>query len=215
MVASRMRHCPAGDRCAGTRRPVARSRAGRWLGAALALAILLSGPTAARAAGQNAPQLPAELQIELLGKVLAFDRNIDRFKPRIRLGVLYQPENRESVRAFRAISAAAARLSPVEGLSFEAIPIELNGARLPPVMGTIDVLYLAPLWRVDPAPLVEAAAGAGVLTVTGVHEYVVTGVAVGFTERDRRARIIIDILAARRGGSDFRSQLLRLVEVRS
>ena len=52
-----------------------------------------------------------------------------------------------------------------------------------------------------------------ILTLTGVPDYVDSGLTVGIGTKGRKPRIIINLLAAKAEGADFSSGLLNLAKV--
>jgi hypothetical protein len=77
----------------------------------------------------------------------------------------------------------------------------------------VDVVYLTPVRAVDVRRLAQSLGAAGILSVTGVPDYVGQGIAVGVGRRGDRPRIMVDLAAARAAGSEFAAQLLKLAEV--
>jgi hypothetical protein len=190
-----------------------RRRASRRRAVCLALAVgwLLGMPGVGTA--QQEIQLPADLQLQLLSRVLAFDRNSARFGSEVVIGVLYQAENRESVARFRDLRRSLPLLArEANGVAFRIEGLLLQGSTLPAAAHRVDVLYLAPLRGVDASALMREAAASGVLTATGVRDYAASGAAIGLVERDHRPTSSIGLTAARAAGSDFSSQLLRVAD---
>lgn len=190
-----------------------RKAAGRrlavWLVMAMGCVLCVPGVGAA----QQEIQLPADLQLTLLSRVLAFDRNSARFGSQVVIGVLYQAENRESVARFRDLTRSLPLLAgDSHGVVFRIEGLLLQGSTLPPAAHRVDIVYLAPLRGVDASTLIREASASGVLTATGVRDYAASGAAIGLVERDHRPTISIGLTAARAAGSDFSSQLLRLAD---
>ncbi len=186
-----------------------------WLLAAVVLAVLAGGRQAAAQEGT----LPAELQAALIGKILTFDRKLDRYGNDLVLGYLYQPGNRESEQLARDLSDATRSLPAISrgGPRLRAVLLAYTDGM--PLSATlrregIDLLYVAPMRATNVRALVAEAAAAGVLTISGHPDPIRAGVAVGLEERARRPAITSRLGQARRAGSDFDSRLLRLADVR-
>ena len=76
-----------------------------------------------------------------------------------------------------------------------------------------EVLYVAPLRAVRTSAITAVSRARGILTLTGVPEYVEHGIAVGVGAIDERPEILINLAGARAEGAAFSAQLLRLARV--
>jgi hypothetical protein len=173
-----------------------------------------AGPVAAQQV-----KVPATLQYPLFAKILTFDRNLaTRAGSELVIGVVYQPAFRASrVVADEFIEAVI--LSPIQtvtGLPVTVKRIVLdNSGTLSATLRRerIHAIYIAPLRATDIGELVTITKQLGVLSLTGVPEYVAAGVSVGLDEREGKPRILINLPGARAEGADFLSTLLTLAEV--
>jgi len=179
----------------------------------LAGAMLLAGPAARVAAQQMAA--PVEVQFSLFYRIIAYDRALAQRNPdTVVVGVLYQPEVRASVLARDEALRQAAPSSA--GFVSRLVPIALSDST---DVGEVarragcDLLYVTPLRAVNIRRIGDAAAEQGILTLTGVPDYVERGIAVGVGLRGERPEILVNLAAARRQGADFSAQLLRLAKV--
>ena len=77
----------------------------------------------------------------------------------------------------------------------------------------VAVLYVSPLRAADLRAVTEACRSAGVISVTGVTEYVETGLAIGIGARGNRPEIVINLAASRAEGADLNAQLLKLARI--
>jgi hypothetical protein len=179
-------------------------------GALLASLLLLVGAT-----DVQGPELPAELQLGLLTKVLSFDRS-DAFGPEIVVTVLFQPEFPASVRVREAWLEAARTAPPAAPggapLTVTSLAHSENFVENLRQQGT-DVVVLAPLRSVDARRMAARIRAARMRTVTGSPAYGRGVAAVSLLIRDGRPRIVIDERLAQEEGSQFSSQLLRVSEV--
>ncbi len=158
-------------------------------------------------------EVPVGRQVPLLTRVLAFDRSLEGSGPLV-VALVYQERNRESRAARDAFEAALrgqalavhgrpVRVAPVAVTSVSGLAGRLHQAGA-------DAAYVAPLRGLDAGAVGRAASGAGVLSLTGVREYVSGGVAVGVGLRGGRPEILINRRAARAAGADLSARLLQL-----
>ncbi len=163
---------------------------------------------------------PVDTQIRLLSRILQFDRRFpDGFGDEVVVGVLYQSRFRASLDAMTAAVAALQREQSgglPGGLSLRFLTLDLDGgvSLLDELAdGRIDVLYVAPLRAVDVEALSQICRRSGVLTFTGVPEFVSRGLAVGIGSRRGRPEILINREAAEAEGAFFSSELLALARI--
>ncbi len=183
--------------------------------ATLLFALLMTCP---KQAGAQEMPVPVPTQLSLFYRILTFDREYEPKAPgRMVVGVLYQGRFRASELAKIALeNAVAAAAPPPGGETVEVVSIDLS--RTSEVHEAVrraeaDFLYLAPLRAVDLREIVAASRSLGVLSVTGVPEYLGEGVAVGIGSEGGRPQILIDLEAAVAQGADFSSELLKLAEI--
>jgi len=176
---------------------------------------VLASPSAA----QDMPA-PVELQVRLLARILQFDRRFpDGFGGEIVVGVLYQSRFRASLDAMRAASSALEdehANGSVGGIPLRVVPLDLDGGlSLADALADeqIDVLYVSPLRSVEIGTVSQVSRDKGVLTFTGVPEYVRLGLAVSVGSRGGRPEILINIAAAAAEGVVFSSELLQIANL--
>jgi hypothetical protein len=201
-----------------------------------ALPLLLLTPALGALPGSLPAQemdAPAELQIQLLYKILTFDRKLGARAPGndIVIAVLFQTGYRGSVLARDQVVDALKQMrdSTIYGHSVQWVAVELTDVeslRLSLIRNRVGVIYVTPLRGVELDPIKMAAREAGITTFTGVPHYVEEGLALGVgVTRQRpkvglgagitheRPQIIVNLGAARAEGSDFTAQLLRVSKV--
>jgi len=76
-----------------------------------------------------------------------------------------------------------------------------------------DVVYLTPLRSFDVRSISQTGRDLGILTLTGVPEYVELGIAIGLDRERGRPRILVNLEAAIAGGADLSSELLKLARM--
>ncbi len=111
---------------------------------------------------------------------------------------------------------AGIRAGESTGLPVTCVAIEWTSA--PEVEATvvrqgIRVLYVAPLRAVAIREIVTISRRRRVTTLTGVPDYVESGIALGLSLREERPLILVHVSAARAEGADFDSQLLKLARI--
>jgi hypothetical protein len=180
------------------------------------LACLLLG---GRAAAAQEVAVPVDVQVPLLVKVLGFDRKLaSAAEEDLVVGVLYQGKFRTSVNVAAGVQEAIKRLpgSALAGRRVRGLGIDLDDT---PTLGAalsrlqVSVLYVSPLRAVDLRAVMSACRSAGVTTVTGVTDYVETGLAIGIGAKGDRPEIVINLAASRAEGADLNAQLLKLARI--
>jgi hypothetical protein len=163
--------------------------------------------------------LPVDVQWSLLDKVLVWDRAFaSRTEDGTVVGVLYQSGYRPSLLARDQVLAAADRLEdgvlarsritlvPLDASTPQALRAELTTNK-------VDLLYVAPLRAYDLRRASAAAAELGVVTFTGVREFMTQGMGIGAGLRGGRREVLVNLEAARAQGMDLDAQLLGSVTV--
>jgi len=179
-------------------------RARNWLVAAAILTTSFLGVPAFAA-----PLVPVEVQLALFVNIWKLDHNFAR-PGGVTVGIIYQEELRESVLVKEELVAAAERLA----IRTEPMPVDSEELMVRRLAEThADVIYVAPLRAIDIGAIARITRQRGLRTVTGVPEYVDSGLAVGIGLRKSRPLIIINLVAARAEGAAFSSQLLNLARI--
>ncbi|MCX6143217.1 MAG: YfiR family protein [Ignavibacteriales bacterium] len=163
--------------------------------------------------------VPMDVQYSLFLKILSFDRNFrTRVDEKVVIGVLSQEGVKSSLQAKEDFLNAAAQCSqkqlfdkPIEcvGISIEEgadLQNALAGLRL-------TAAYITPMRAVNISALARSLAERGIITLTGIPEYVEKGVVIGIGLRADRPLILINLTQGKRAGADLSAQLLRLAKV--
>jgi hypothetical protein len=163
--------------------------------------------------------LPVALQYQLFAKILTYDRNLTpRPDGQLIIAVVFQP----SVRPSRAVADGfvdAVRSSSLKTVNGAPVRIErialTNPAALEVALKEVQAgaAYLAPLRATDVRAVLAVTERLGVLSMTGVPEYMEAGVAIGLDVRNGKPHIIVNLPRARAGGADLGSALLNIAEV--
>jgi hypothetical protein len=162
--------------------------------------------------------VPVEMHLPLLTKVIEYDRSFrGKINGVVRLGVAYQKSWRPSAAVFDELVAVTGRGSfAVCGFPVQVIPLDVSGdADVAELLkaNSIDLMYVAPLRGVPLKVIVQASEERQFRTITGVPQYVESGVAIGIDLRNDRPLIVINLPAAKASGADLSAQILRLARV--
>ena len=177
-----------------------------------ALALCVAAGALGAGPAPDEMEVPVGRQVELFARALAFDRHLAGDGPLV-LAVVYQGGSRDSRRAYDDVAAAARAGLRVQRRPVRVVGVDV-GAGAPAARDLqragAAVAYVAPLRGVDVRAFARSAAGAGVLTLTGVRGYVGAGVGLGVGLRDGRPEILLNRRAAEASGADFSARLLQL-----
>lgn len=163
--------------------------------------------------------VPVQTQLPLFLKILTFDRNLRaRAGHEIVIGVVYQNKFRASLNAkdelMRAVSAS--QIKNIEGIPVYFVPIDVSvEADLigDIVENHVDVLYVTPVRALGMETFTAVSRERGIVTLTGVLDYVASGLSVGVEVKGGKPHIVINLRSAKAEGADFSSQLLKLVKM--
>lgn len=182
----------------------------------IAAAAMLSVPAVVLA--QGAP-VPADLQVTLILKVLTYDRRLlQESTTEVNVGILYFPSNAGSVAARNAVEQILQQFADktVKGRPIRHVAIEYTTAaelQSRVVANRINVLYVAPGNSEHLESVLQVSQKNGIVTATGVPDYVTRGVSVGIGLRQDKPHILINLTSARSEGSEFDASLLRIATV--
>jgi hypothetical protein len=163
--------------------------------------------------------IPLNVQFPLLLKVLSFDRNL---KPRagddIVIGIVYQKHFRTSLNVKDELMTMMDEpaLKHLEGIPIRPVLIDLasdTDVASAISRSKVNILYITPLRAVAMEDIAVISQAQRILTLTGVPEYVESGLVVAVGTKGEKPTIIINITAAKAAGADFNSQLLSLAKV--
>ena len=198
-----------------------------WLRAGGLLLALVTAPlaTSAVVAAQPATgaaevmQVPMDLQVPLILKVLIYDRNFaERDQSAVNIAVVFTPSDPTSLQARDEVLRALERVSdksvggrPIRFSAIESTRVaDIEQAVL---ARKISVLYITPGNSANLEQLLRLSERNQVITVTGVPEYVNRGAAVGIGLRQDKPEILINLASARSAGGEFDASLLRIARV--
>jgi hypothetical protein len=175
--------------------------------------VLISLSATSRA--QDMP-VPVDVQFSIITKVLAFDRTLrEEGKSEVVVGILFQSTFRLSVivkdKFLAARDGSPART--IDGRGIRCVAIDFDGGerqmeRAP--FNDLDALYIAPLRAVSLDAITAMCRTEGIVTLTGVPDYIDQGIAVALSAQEDKPVIIINVQAAKKEGAEFDSQLMRV-----
>lgn len=163
--------------------------------------------------------VPLDVQFSLFLKILTFDRSLRaRVGNEIVIGILYQRNFRAShnVRDELADLIDKSSVHQVQDILMRHVSIDLSDETdfaTAVLRHSVDILYIAPLRAVGIETIYTVSRARQILTLTGVPEYVDSGLAVSIGLRGGKPLIVINLSASKAEGADFHSQLLKLAKV--
>lgn len=179
--------------------------------------VLLYGVSIPSAAQEMA--VPISVQWAFFQKILSFQRVL---KPEnaVRtpvLAIVYQSQFRASLDARNEMVALLKEMGSRLGSgAIEITEIDLTkeenlGAIL--AEKKVTLLYVAPLRAYSITTIIKESRQRGILTMSGVPDYIAEGISVGLDIKGNKPEILINRTAARLEGVDFHSQLLKLATI--
>jgi hypothetical protein len=161
--------------------------------------------------------VPAELQAELLSKLMGYDRSFaQRAGDKARILILTKGDNVKSAISAAEMKSAMGQIDRVGGLpheetvasydSADALASRIKAER-------IAAVYLTPGFADDLPQLRAALNGVDVLTAGAIADYVPDGVVLGFDLESGKPKILINLDQAKRQNVNFPADVLRLMKV--
>jgi hypothetical protein len=163
--------------------------------------------------------VPVEQQFALFAKILTFDKNLkDRVGKEMVLAIIYQ-NNFKSSFDTKNVLEKTIDLSPIKTvldipLRTVAIDIE-NEIDLESALkrNNISVAYIAPLRAASLNLIISRMRQLQIRTLTGVPDYVNSGLAIGIGSKGGKPEILVNLAASKLEGANFNSQLLKLAKI--
>ena len=161
--------------------------------------------------------VPIKLQSALFSKILSFDRSLKtRADGEIIVGIVYQRRFRRSLNTKNKFIDVMSSAKRHGDFKFGCVPIDIGDhTDLADAISKrdIDILYITPLRVVEIETITAVSRAKQILTLTGVPEYVKSGLAVGIGIKGERPQIMINLPGAKAEGANSHSQLLKLAEI--
>ncbi len=183
----------------------------------LVLTIILTFSGTARFHAQEMV-VPIKLQLALFLKILPFDWNLkDRVGNEIVFAIFYQNNFGISYNAKEGFLKVVKESSvkEIDGIPLRFVSIDIEETDLAEAItrDNVDILYITPLRAMEIEKITNLSRAQKITTLTGVPDYVESGLAVGVGVKGEKPLIIINLKAAKAEGADFSSQLLKLAKV--
>ncbi len=162
--------------------------------------------------------MPMELQYNILLKVLSYDKNLSRFgTDEIRIGVFYQSgyklsqtskdELSESISKSKIKNVEKRKISVFySNLDYET-PSEFIKDK------KISVIYFLPLRAVSIENILTETKKIKILSCAAIQDYITNGVSISFALKSSKTEILVNLKSAKAEGTDFSSQLLKIVRI--
>ncbi|MBI1939376.1 MAG: DUF4154 domain-containing protein [Ignavibacteriales bacterium] len=163
-------------------------------------------------------EVPVDIQFPIFLKILTFDRKLQqRGKNGLSMMILYQKNYKPSYSIREEINKLLNQLAINR---IESIPIKYNFVDIDEVnlhaaliKYHTNLIYICPLRGVALQTITQTTKELGVLSFTGVPEYVEEGVSVGIELKGEKPHIMINITSAKAEQAEFSSQLLRVSKI--
>ncbi|MFN8671910.1 MAG: YfiR family protein [Candidatus Sericytochromatia bacterium] len=147
--------------------------------------------------------VPIKIQTALFLKILSYDKSI---KSNIKIGILSGSNKQEILKSFQAIAN-----EKIGSYSFSVV--DINDIR-DISNKNINVLYVPPDNKNKISQISKAAKNSGILTLTGIPDYVESGeLSVAIETKDGKPKILVNMDSFKRENRDFSSQLLKLCRI--
>jgi hypothetical protein len=193
-----------------------RAQGRRAIGAAILALMLASLLPVSSSAGQAA-LVPAELQAELLAKLVRYDRNFEaRAGSEVVVLVVVRPKTPESTLAGNIMKSALSRVERIGGRPHREVLADFTGA---PALAEkcrkerASVVYLTPGLDAEIPAVASALDGVDILSLAAVPDYVPRGVVLGFELVSGKPKLLLNLPQAKRQRVDFSVDVLKLMKV--
>jgi hypothetical protein len=185
---------------------------------ALALLVLALGLLAGRVGRADEVAVPISLQVDLLVKVAAYDRNLPpRAGGTVKTLILTHAGSADSLRAAAQIDAALKGQGPIANLPHEestAAYGDAAGLARAVKAQRISIVYLTPGFSDEEiAAIARGLDGADVLTAGAVPGFVPKGIVLGFDLVSGKSKLLCHLEQAKRQNVALSASVLKLMTV--
>lgn len=157
---------------------------------------------------------PVDLQLNLLSKIVTYDRNFERHGLDVVVGVVYQKRFRTSLEMKDQVLEAAKKidLKMLNEKPCRLVTIDVESQKLETAVeqDSVDILILTQLRAFDLKDVTSLCREREITSFSLLSKDVHQGVALGVGIKGERPEILINNSAARAEGADFSSNLLKL-----
>jgi len=162
------------------------------------------------------PAVPVQLEVELLGKVLRYDRNLAAHTARgVSVLVVHVDGDGSTAVARQLVEALASQPTLADLPHTEKRVLFTTAQALAAQVKDqgVDVVFIAPGLTGQAPEISRALEGLEVLTVTTTADGVREGYVLGFELVSGRPHMLFNLAQARRQRTDFRAEVLQLMTV--
>jgi hypothetical protein len=189
----------------------------RWRFVAAVLSLGLPVVCASRSGLAQVAGVPAAIEVQLLSKLEAYDRNFAaRAGDTARVLLVAKPGSAKSDLSTADMKAALARIERIGGLPHQETVVPFTGADALAQRCRdehVAVVFLSAGFDDEVDAIRTSLSNANVLTLAADPTYVPRGIVLGFELESGKPRVVINLEQARRQGVDFSSDVLRLMTV--
>ncbi len=162
--------------------------------------------------------VPVSLQVELLLKVAAYDKNLTaRAGGRVRLLVLVKHEDADSARSAAQALKALSKTDKVIGLPLESsVMLYGDAAALAKHAreSSVSIVYVMPgFTQEEMEALAGALSGISVLSVGALAKYTARGTVIGFDLAGGKPKLLVHLGQAKKQNVELSSSVLKLMRV--
>jgi hypothetical protein len=163
--------------------------------------------------------VPIEQQLPLLLKILCFDRALkERVGDEIVFAVIYQKKYKKSLNVKEGLESNINKLvaNKIDNIPISFMVIDMSDEiDLSSIIDNnhVDVIYVTPVKALNIESVTSVSRQKHIMTLTGISEYVESGIAVGIGAKGGKPQIMINLPSAKAEGIDFSSQLLKMAKI--
>jgi YfiR/HmsC-like len=162
--------------------------------------------------------VPISLQVELMLKVAAYDKNLPhRSGDRVRLVVLVKSHDADSARAAAQALNALSATEDIAGVPLDSsLLIYTDSAALTKLSsaGNLAILYLTPGFAEgEVESIASSLEGVSVLSVGALARYASQGTVLGFDLAGGKPKLLVHLGQAKKQNVDLSSSVLKLMRV--
>ena len=165
----------------------------------------------------NDKTVPLDKQADVLLKVLGYERSLAGREGDLRIGIVYTERDLESKKAWQEFAASLDKLGgTVGGRKVSYSILEFRSEERLKTMASmlgVSVFYVTPGNLGNLAAISRVAKEIGILTFSGVEDYIPNGIAVGVENSEGKTKIIIHLPSAKAQGARFSADLLNVAKV--
>jgi hypothetical protein len=162
--------------------------------------------------------LPIPLQVELLAKVVGYDRNMpERAGDRVRVLIVTKPGKDASLKVASQVERALADRSTIAGLPHEEATVPFSDARALAQLcraRRAGLVYFTPGFTdAEIASVATALEGVDVFTAGAMASFVPLGIVLGFDLVSGKPKLLVHLGQARKQHVNLSAEVLKLMKV--